>query len=523
MKRSLQVLFALLLSLILTLSLMTGCVPEDDSSDGDETESKAVEATAEESSAEATAESTPAESKPSKTPATSESKPSEDGDDGEEEPEEPEEPEEQLWTVGFASKEIALPEDPKTPLYIAGYMQGVEITGVHDLQRANAIWLDGAGEDDGIFIISIDCVGLASKYVNEIRTRLASLDVAVAAINVVSTHTHAGLDTFGLWGPLGVDGKNAEFMENLVEAAVEAAKAAYADRSEGTIYYSKVKTTNMLRDSRDPQVMDPYLYQLRFEPKSEDANGIRIVSYGAHAESMRGANTLLSRDYPGEMSDLLMEEKGEDMLYLPGPIGGLVMTKEFSSPFDAVENLEITGRKLTDYLLSIKPENETAIEPTLTFIKEALEVPVENTAFQYYKSLGILDNEITAKSNGSVIVKSEINLISLGGKDGVLFGLVPGEIFPELVTGANLKSTDPTALSKLATEAGYKNLLVINLANDEIGYIVPPSDYIVNPNNPYFERYEVNGEDHYEETNSVGKQCAKKVSEAFASALEKLK
>jgi hypothetical protein len=148
-------------------------------------------------------------------------------------------------------------------------------------------------------------------------------------------------------------------------------------------------------------------------------------------------------------------------------------------------------------------------------------VPVENGVFKLYKELGILNNEIYTSGN-SVIVKSELNLIAVGGKAGVLLGLIPGEIFPELVSGTGLKSGDPTALAKLATNEGFKRLLTVNLANDELGYIVPPSDFIVHPTNPYFQRYEVNGEDHYEETNSVGKQCAARIAAAFEAALEKL-
>ena len=104
-----------------------------------------------------------------------------------------------------------------------------------------------------------------------------------------------------------------------------------------------------------------------------------------------------------------------------------------------------------------------------------------------------------------------------------MFGLIPGEIFPELVTGKTLKAGDPEALAVTAKNAGYANLITVNLANDELGYIVTPSDFIVHPTNPYFQRYEVNGEDHYEETNSVGKQCAYKIAATFASAITKLK
>ena len=264
--------------------------------------------------------------------------------------------EKKLWTVGFGSAEIAVPENPQTPLYIAGYNQGWEYTDILDLQRANAIWLEA--EEGGMLIISIDCVALSSNYVKEIRSRLSafSAETGCRAINVVSTHTHAGLDTLGLWGPIGVDGKNEAFMENLMQAAVKAAQAAYADRSQGTLGFASVDTLGVQYDSRLPRVYDSRLYQLRFTPTDVSKNGVRVIVYDAHAESLRGANKKLSRDYPGVMSDIIAAETGEDMLFLPGAVGGLIMTDEMVSPFDAERNLEATGRKLADFALSMKPE-----------------------------------------------------------------------------------------------------------------------------------------------------------------------
>ena len=61
--------------------------------------------------------------------------------------------------------------------------------------------------------------------------------------------------------------------------------------------------------------------------------------------------------------------------------------------------------------------------------------------------------------------------------------------------------------------------MVIGLANDEIGYIVPPSDYMVNSEMPYLERItDYKGEDHYEETNSLSPHTA----ELIAAAVETL-
>ena len=45
------------------------------------------------------------------------------------------------WNVGFARRQIALPENSAESLYIAGYNSAWEIEGVLDLCEARAVWL----------------------------------------------------------------------------------------------------------------------------------------------------------------------------------------------------------------------------------------------------------------------------------------------------------------------------------------------------------------------------------------------
>ena len=135
--------------------------------------------------------------------------------------------EDAVWTMGFAYEEIQLPAEKDPPYYIAGYNNGWKPDGLLDLCRASAVWMD-AGEG-GVLLIGIDCVGLGGEDIGEIRDRLAKFckQTGCTAVNIYSTHTHAGVDTLGLWGPTMVNGKNDEYTENLMNAAVNAAKAAY--------------------------------------------------------------------------------------------------------------------------------------------------------------------------------------------------------------------------------------------------------------------------------------------------------
>ncbi len=423
-----------------------------------------------------------------------------------------------IWHMGFGSEEIALPEESTQPLYIAGYHAGREITGVLDLQRANAVWIDTGS--NGILLIGIDCVGLGKDTVDKIRNELASFcrEVGCVSVNVYATHSHAGADTLGLWGPTAIDGKNRGFMTNLVNAAVSAAKEAYADRCTGTLHYGNTVPEDLLHDSRVPVEYDPMLHQLRFIPNDESKNGIRLLSYAAHAESLRGDNTMLSRDFPGALADNLLQVCGDDILYLPGAIGGLIMTRELVEPFDAVTNMQYTAERITESVLSI--HDETELSPNLAFSNVSIEIPLDNTLFFYYKFLGILGNETSrGKSDTGYVLHSELGVLSLGS---VTFALIPGEIFPELVSGQGLCADDPEALEQIAARYDAERLLIVGLCNDELGYIIPPSNFLLNDDLPYIEAVtDAKGENHYEETNSTGKDTAACIAKAFETALKK--
>lgn len=430
----------------------------------------------------------------------------------------------QQWYFGFGRQQIIPGEILNQPLYIAGYKNGVEFEGVLDYCEARALWLDTGTE--GILLIGIDCVALDSGTVSQIRERLKDIPNC-AAVNVYSTHTHAGPDTLGLWGPVGVNGKNQEYMNLLISAAVNAAHAAVSARHPGSMYYCLVETEDMCRDSRVPEVFDPNLYQIRLESHDGSA-GLRLLFYGAHAESLRGANNLLSRDFPGLLCDQVSQATGDDTLFCPGAIGGLIMTREFVSDIDrhAVENLNITANKLTEYALSITPDREQPVSPTLRLSRSEFAVPMDNSTFLLYRFLGILQNNIVkAESATGYGVGTELSVMTLGN---LTVALIPGEIFPELVLGGEYgiihhDAVNPKPLVEIAAEAGLENLLIIGLANDEIGYIVPPTDFLVNKTAPYLEKtMDYKGENHYEETNSVGPLCADKIAAAFEAAVNAL-
>ncbi len=413
------------------------------------------------------------------------------------------------FCAGFA-REVLVPL-PLDSFYIAGYHNGQRPKGMLDDLYVSALWLDNGGTS--LLLISVDCVGLSSETAEQIRTALKAFckETGCASVNIVSTHTHAGVDTLGLWGPIGIDGKQEAFMQQLVEAAAKAAKAAYADRTAGSLYYSKTKTEGLQADSREPTVYDENLYQLRFSADDSSKHGIRILSFAAHAEALRGSNRLISSDYPGIVRKIVEQETGDRVMFLPGAVGGLIMTKELIQD-NAVENLRLTGEKIARYAL--QPHQERLLSPEISIVRQEWETRLENTLFVYYKFLGILGNEIRRGFAGNYLLKTELNLLRIGD---IILALLPGEIFPELVFGTG-EPGDPEALNTIAQRYGTQELVIVGLANDEIGYIVPPGDFLLDETAPYVQA----APGHYEETNSVGPYCARDLAQAFEEAFARL-
>lgn len=427
------------------------------------------------------------------------------------------------WRIGYGRCAIVPDETSEDPLYIAGYNQGLEISDVLDYCEARAVWLDTG--DEGVLLIGIDCVALDSGTIQQIRNSLS--DIAnCKAIHVYSTHTHAGPDSLGLWGPIGINGKNPAYMTRLIKAAEAAGREAASNPKDGSLYYGYAVTENMYRDSRDPQVFDPNLYQLRFEPTDGSA-GVRMFFYGAHAESLRGSNTLLSRDFPGVLCDQLQNSTGDNTIFFSSAAGGLIMTKDFFGHSSlAVANLELTSEKLVNYALSITPSQERQLAPSLQNVTVNFTVPLDNIVFALYKTLGILHTDaVPMKSGTGYGVHTSLSVLQLGD---LAVTLIPGEPFPELIYGGSYGDTNPSAtnprpLCDIASDHGIADIITVGLANDEIGYIVPPTDFLLNEKNPYLERtMDYKGEDHYEETNSVGPACAGAMAEAFEKAMQLL-
>jgi hypothetical protein len=140
-------------------------------------------------------------------------------------------------------------------------------------------------------------------------------------------------------------------------------------------------------------------------------------------------------------------------------------------------------------------------------------VPFQNTLFRLGAVAGILDRGMS----GWWKIRTEMAAFSIGPAS---FLTVPGEIYPEIVNGGIESpagrdfNTEPVEIPPLRLQMPGQFKFVIGMANDELGYIIPKSEW--DDEYPWLYNSE---KELYGEENSLGTETAPII---HAKALELL-
>ena len=117
------------------------------------------------------------------------------------------------FMVGAGAKDIS----PPVGSFLAGYGPDRKSTGALDELWIKTIVV--ADEKLRLAIVTIDCIGLTRPDIKRVEARVSSLlgkDGLPTRLVVSSTHTHAGPDVVGLWGPsLWSSGRDERYLLEL--------------------------------------------------------------------------------------------------------------------------------------------------------------------------------------------------------------------------------------------------------------------------------------------------------------------
>lgn len=453
--------------------------------------------------------------------------------------------------AGIAAVDVTPDLKGGRPVYLAGQESNRRAEGVHDPLFARALVIKDDSLVPGqvkrgskIALAVVDSIGIQYPLTQAVRAELPQYRYCLVA----STHTHEGPDVIGIWGPSptesGVDPKYLDQLRDGIVAAVrEADKACVPVRAE----YGTASDETLLEDFRLPRIFDPVLRTVRFIRKSDGKTAGLLVQWNSHPVEPDG-NKLITRDLIGVAVDTLEKRHQAPVIYFTGPNGGLMGTpeKRFLDANgkhiakDVYDFMRLCGEAvadLTDRALAEAQPIELA--PIVVSARPTM-LPLDNEGYRQARSIGVLTRPAFAPASGDgakstlqgvaiprsqldgdQLVESEVAYLRLGK---LHVAAIPGELYPELVYGKFQEPADPGADfpdAELETPVmkilPSEKALILGLANDEVGYIVPKRQWDVVAPFAYGRKSA-----QYGERNSLGPETARRIAEALAARVQEV-
>ena len=455
-----------------------------------------------------------------------------------------------------AAQSVITPELNGHAVYLAGFGHNRVATGLHDDLYARCLALEIAKQT--LVVCSIDLIGLFYDDVVTIRRIFQQTTPAGSVLIVASTHTHAGPDTLGLYGPKplesGIDRKYLGWVDQRI--ATTAGDAVRAMRPA---------TLELARDDhpllamvqgvdRPPIVKDPFLYVMRLVARSTGQTIATVVNWSDHPEVLGRKNTEITADYPYWVRAYVEKQMGGTALFFSGSIGKV-------SPLgDQVALLDPQTRKIAEdgswrkaellgteigrlaerTLKSAKPVNVDS----LSIRTDTVFVPMYNPNFRVAEAAGVFAGRKPFYTNGNLDpaaetrelpelgrlkyatghdIQTEVDYIQMrsAGVPVAEIVTIPGEIYPELVNGGVTRYSgadypeapfEPVLREQLKTKYQF----ILGLGNDEIGYLIPKAEWDEKP--PWLNNAM---EPWYGEVNSVGPDAAAAVLRALVALISR--
>lgn len=410
------------------------------------------------------------------------------------------------------------------PVWIAGFSNSKPANGIHDDTWARTMIID-----DGktrLAIVALDAIGFMNDDVVDVR-KMIPAEAGITYTIITSTHTHEGPDLLGLWGKTPFkSGIDKEYMQLVKEQIVKSVAEAVNQMRPARLELSEDLTgaATLVKDTRQPQVFDSGLRMIK-AVDAENGNTLgSLVAWGNHPETLWSKNLLVSSDFPHFVREgvekgvyfadsLKKPGIGGVALYVSGALGGLMCThpslavkdpfsgEEFAEP--SFEKAAAEGKQLSLLALEAMENPAEVIDSaTISLVVRTIQLPIKNNLFKLATALGVMDRGTT----GWMKMRSEVAAIKIGP---VSLVTIPGEIYPEIVNGGaeapeeNDYNIDPVEVPAVRELMPGKYKFVLGLANDEIGYIIPKSQWDVKAPFAY-------GRDKapYGEENSLGPDTA---------------
>ena len=284
--------------------------------------------------------------------------------------------------------------------------------------------------------------------------------------------------------------------DRIVAAVKEADQALTPGRRPAS---ARPAAPELLHDGRLPIVKHDELVAVQFLEGGKNA-GI-VVQWNCHPETLDSKNTQLSADFvratvevsqgeislPRRLPDRHRRRPDDFACMCRSRTTRATMLKD--GTFEKTERYGRLVGQLAEKALERRP-GRAAVPPGGRTRNVFL--PLDNPLYQLGWRLGVLDRQAfswtgdpprpsrstdKAAARASCAMRTEVGYFRLGDLD---VAAIPGEIYPELVLGKVQDPADPAAdfpdapiEPSIYGQLKGQHRMIIGLANDEIGYIIP--------------------------------------------------
>ncbi|MFT5406158.1 MAG: hypothetical protein ACI9DF_005016 [Verrucomicrobiales bacterium] len=379
-------------------------------------------------------------------------------------------------------------------VWLGGFSANRPAQGVNDPLSSRAIALRHGKRT--VVLVTIDSVGITHERFIDVRKSIDHAKHGIDHIIFSSTHTHNSPDTMGIWSyrrlPFRLDEAYIDWMlDQTREAILEAVDTLTP--ADARFAKTQMEPAGFVRDSRKPEIYDRVLGAVQFTKPGTDATIATFVSWGNHPEGMGGKNPLLSSDFVHYWREGvekgLPEPNGAPglggiCLFFQGTVGGLMTPLGLDVPDrdgvtihteDGLGKTRALGENLALRTIDILKNQATPMpNHRLALVAKTIFIPITGT-YKYPIMLGIIH---PGWYNGAA--KSEMDALRFGDIEILT---IPGEIYPEIVDGgieapqgADFPG-EPIETPPVRPQMTGKLNLVVGLANDEIGYILPKTQW----------------------------------------------
>jgi hypothetical protein len=387
---------------------------------------------------------------------------------------------------------------------------------VHDPITARAFAIRSGKKT--LVVVSVVAQGLFNTYIDRAAARAKVLDPAITDMVVSANHNESSPDTVGIYGGPAVGGTlptqtgiDDYYMDFLVEQIARAADAAVRKLAPATLHVRQVALPDGVKvrlsdnwpttdnGTDKPVAIDPKLGVIQARPTAGGAPIFTVMSLAAHNQEIGHSNKAavaddLSSDWPGYFAARVAAGGGGTGIFLVGDNGSEEdpTTVPEQGGEGSYQQSQATGEALADATLDAAGGADRIDAGEIRSARRDFCVPLENNLFKAAAVAGLFGDRQTYVVQGGQCVPAATAPDGLQTTVGVVdvgpdlqLVLSPGEAFPALMIGSRWGLEDvpeecqgranppvPTWLSHA------RHRLQVGLANDFIGYLIPPWAYI---------------------------------------------